>query len=304
LILGDRSGGSDGVEFGHRVGMAIRDLLRVTAGTDLDGIDPASTPGLPRESRGDRKLWARQQVAEVGSQLAELQERLFAAAKAGGDRRRVLLVLQAMDGGGKDGTVKNVIGQLNPQGVRVISFGVPTERERKHHFLWRIRRSLPVAGYVGVFNRSHYEDVLVSRVLGNLRPERITRRYDQIRRFERDLVADGCAIVKVLQHISAEEQLRRLLRRLDDPAKRWKYNPSDVDARNRWPAYQEAYQAVLTETSTVDVPWYVVPANRKWYRDWAVSHLLRETLIELDPQYPQPDLDIEHEKARLQGRSQ
>jgi PPK2 family polyphosphate:nucleotide phosphotransferase len=278
--------------------MAIRDLLRVTAGTDLDGIDPASTPGFPREAGGDRKLWARQQVAEVGSQLAELQERLFAAAKAGGDRRRVLLVLQAMDGGGKDGTVKNVIGQLNPQGVRVISFGVPTERERKHHFLWRIRRALPAAGFVGVFNRSHYEDVR------NLRPERIKRRYDQIRRFERDLVTDGCTIIKVLLHISPEEQLSRLLRRLDDPTKRWKYNPSDVDARNRWPAYQDAYQTVLTETSTVDTPWYVVPANRKWYRDWAVAHVLHETLIDLDPQYPQPDLDIEHEKTRLQRRLQ
>jgi PPK2 family polyphosphate:nucleotide phosphotransferase len=283
--------------------MAIRDLLRVAAGTDLAGIDPASTPGLPREARGDRKLWARQRVAEVGAELAGLQDRLFAAAKVGGDRRRVLLVLQAMDGGGKDGTVKNVIGQLNPQGVRVVGFGVPTDQERRHHFLWRIRRALPLAGYVGVFNRSHYEDVLVPRVLDTLKPELIHRRYGQIREFECGLANDGCTVVKVMLHISPDEQLDRLLKRLDDPAKTWKYNPSDVDARNLWQQYQEAYQAALTATSTVETPWYVVPADRKWYRDWAVANLLHEVLVELDPQYPQPDLDIAHEKARLLGKA-
>ena len=250
-----------------------------------------------------RKLWASARVGEVGVQLGELQERLFAAAKAGTDRRRLLLVLQAMDGGGKDGTVKNVIGQLNPQGVRVVSFGVPTERERKRHFLWRIRRGLPAAGYVGVFNRSHYEDVLVPRVLGTLSPTAVERRYVQIRRFEQELLADGCTVVKVLLHISPEEQLDRLLKRLDDPAKRWKYNPSDVDTRTHWPAYQQAYGAALGATSTVDSPWYVVPADRKWYRDWAVSHLLHETMVELDPQYPQPSYDLDVERARLKGGS-
>jgi PPK2 family polyphosphate:nucleotide phosphotransferase len=287
--------------------MELRDLLRVptTAGDtfDLASIDPAGTPGLPAEAgrTGDRKRWAKDRVAELGEHLAELQERLFAAAKTGGDRRRVLLVLQAMDCGGKDGTVKHVVGHFNPQGVRAVSFGVPTARERRHDFLWRITRALPAPGHVGVFNRSHYEDVLVPRVHRLLPRKQIVRRYERINAFERNLVVSGCTIVKVLLHISHDEQLQRLCRRLDDPTKRWKYDPSDVDERARWPAYQRAYRDAIAATSTVDAPWYVVPADRKWYRDWAVAHLLDETLTDLDPQYPEPDIDIETERARLQA---
>ena len=286
-------------------GHSMRKLLQVPPGSafDLQSVDPRSTPGLPdtREVKQDQKAWSRAQLAELAGPLAEEQEKLYASAKVGDDRRRLLVVLQAMDCGGKDGTVHHVIGQLNPQGVQVRGFGVPTPEERKHHFLWRIRRALPDPGYVGVFNRSHYEDVLVARVHQLVPAERWRQRYGQINEFERELADDGVTLLKIMLHISPEEQLERLTSRLDDPTKRWKYNPSDVDARNHWQAYQEAYVAAITATSTVDIPWYVVPANRKWYRDWAVAHVLHETLVDLDLQYPEPDLDIEHEKARLKG---
>jgi PPK2 family polyphosphate:nucleotide phosphotransferase len=281
----------------------IRDLLRVTPGTtaDLGAIDPGSTPGLPddRAVQRDPKGWARAEVAARLPHLAELQERLYASAKVAGDRRRILLVLQAMDCGGKDGTIKHVVGGLNPAGVRVHSFGEPTPAERRHHFLWRIRRSLPDAGYFGVFNRSHYEDVLVVRVHRLVRPEIWSRRYDEINRFEAGLSVDGFTIVKAMLHISPEEQAGRLLARLDDPAKRWKYNPSDVEERARWREYQRAYEAALTNCSTLAAPWYVVPADRKWYRDWAVAHLLTEVMDGMELRYPEPDLDLEAERKRV-----
>jgi PPK2 family polyphosphate:nucleotide phosphotransferase len=281
----------------------IRDLLRVTPGTtaDLGAIDPRSTPGLPddRSVQRDPKGWARAEVAARLPHLAELQERLYASATVAGDRRRILLVLQAMDCGGKDGTIKHVVGGLNPAGVRVRSFGEPTPEERRHHFLWRIRRSLPDAGYFGVFNRSHYEDVLVVRVHRLVRPEIWSRRYDDINRFEAGLSVDGFTIVKAMLHISPEEQAERLLARLDDPAKRWKYNSSDVEERGRWREYQRAYEAALTNCSTLAAPWYVVPADRKWYRDWAVAHLLTEVMDGMDLRYPEPDLDLEAERKRV-----
>jgi PPK2 family polyphosphate:nucleotide phosphotransferase len=277
----------------------LRDLLRVPAGDsfDLGSVDPRSIPGLP--DRRDPKTWARQQLVTAGDELAGYQERLFASTRAGDDRRRLLLVLQAMDCGGKDGTVRKVIGRLNPAGVQVTSFGPPTAAERRHHFLWRIRRAVPGPGYIGVFNRSHYEDVLVVRVHG-LVPEKVwNRRYGQINDFERGLADDGVTIVKVMLHISAEEQCERLYARLEDPTKRWKYNPRDLDDRRLWAEYQAAYADALGRCSTDRAPWYVVPADRKWYRDWAVAHLLRETLGELDPRYPEPDFDVAAEKARL-----
>jgi PPK2 family polyphosphate:nucleotide phosphotransferase len=213
----------------------------------------------------------------------------------------VLLVLQAMDCGGKDGTVKKVAGAMNPQGLHIVSFGKPTEEERAHDFLWRIRNALPVPGYVGVFNRSHYEDVLIVRV-HDLVPRAVWfARYEQINQFERELVEDGTTIVKVMLHISYEEQRQRLLARLDDPTKHWKYNRSDVDEREYWPAYQEAYAEALTRCSTAYAPWHVVPADRKWYRDWAVATLLREALADLDLRYPTGDFDVETEKQRIKG---
>ncbi|MCW2611271.1 MAG: hypothetical protein JWM15_2517 [Cryptosporangiaceae bacterium] len=284
-------------------GVPIRELLLVPPGTpaDLAAIDPRSTPGLPedRAVQRDPKAWARADVAARLPQLAELQERLYASAKVARDPRRVLLVLQAMDCGGKDGTIKHVVGGLNPGGVRVHSFGPPTREERRHHFLWRIRRALPAAGYVGVFNRSQYEDVLVVRVHGLVSPEIWSRRYDEINRLEAGLSVDGFTIVKVMLHISPEEQAERLLARLDDPTKRWKYNVADVEERSRWREYQEAYEAVLTRCSTSAAPWYVVPADRKWYRDWAVAQLLTEVMDGMHLRYPEPELDLEAERKRV-----
>jgi PPK2 family polyphosphate:nucleotide phosphotransferase len=277
---------------------SIRELLRVPAGDtfDLASVDPRGTPGLPAKKD---KQWARDQLDAVGAELAGYQEKLYARAKAAGDPRRVLLVLQAMDCGGKDGTIRNVAGRLNPQGVRLVSFGPPTPEERRHHFLWRVRREVPGPGYIGMFNRSHYEDVLIVRVHG-LVPERVwTRRYAQINDFEANLTGSGVTVVKVMLHISYEEQRARLLARLEDPTKHWKYNPADVEERRYWPDYQAAYADALGRCSTGAAPWYVVPADRKWYRDWAVAHLLRETMADLRLEYPPPGFDVAAEKARL-----
>jgi PPK2 family polyphosphate:nucleotide phosphotransferase len=281
----------------------IRDHLRVAPGpVDLSTIDPAGTPGLPagREVRQDPKLWSRGQVAAIGTHLAGLQERLYADAKAGSPNR-LLLLLQAMDAGGKDGAVKHVAGHLNPLGLRIVAFGKPTEEERRHHFLWRIRRALPAPGIVGVFNRSHYEDVLVVRVNDLVPPEVWSKRYDEINRFEAKVVADGLTLVKVMLHISKAEQKKRLIARLTDPTKYWKYNPEDLAERARWPKYQQAYEAVLTKCNTEVAPWYVVPADRKWYRNWAIAQLLWQTLSQIDPKYPEPEFDVKAELARLQA---
>jgi PPK2 family polyphosphate:nucleotide phosphotransferase len=229
------------------------------------------------------------------------QEKLYARAKVAEDRRRVLIVLQAMDCGGKDGTVRHVIGQLNPQGLQIRSFGPPTERERNEHFLLRVCTALPEAGYIGVFNRSHYEDVLIARVR-KLVPETVWQgRYDEINAFERELAQDGVTLLKVMLHISPQEQLARLSERLERPDKHWKYNPGDIDERAFWPDYQRAYHDALSRCSTAEAPWYVVPANRKWYRDWAVAHLLAEVLDRLELRYPEPDYDLATERARLKA---
>jgi PPK2 family polyphosphate:nucleotide phosphotransferase len=280
---------------------SLRSLLQVPAKVDLAKINPRSTPGLPTDKavKKDQKTWARAALSEVGLALSEEQEKLFASNKIAGDRRRVLIVLQAMDCGGKDGTVHHVIGQFNPQGLQITGFGVPTPEERRHDFLWRIRKALPEPGYIGVFNRSHYEDVLVARVHG-LVPEEVWRqRYEVINAFERNLVEDGVTILKIMLHISPDEQLARLRARLDDPAKRWKFNPGDIDERGRWAQYQEAYRDALANCSTDLAPWFVVPADRKWYRDWAVARLLQETLESLKLRYPDPDFDVAAQLERL-----
>ncbi|MGK5677323.1 PPK2 family polyphosphate kinase [Micromonospora sp. URMC 106] len=218
-----------------------------------------------------------------------------------GAGHRVLLVLQAMDCGGKDGTIKRVAGAMNPLGLHIRSFGPPTPEELRHDFLWRVRRALPPPGYVGIFNRSHYEDVLVARV-DSLVPEPVWQaRYDEINAFEREQAAAGVTLVKVMLHISYAEQGRRLLERLSDPRKHWKYNPSDIDARARWADYQAAYAEALGRCGTDAAPWYVVPADRKWYRDWAVAHLLRETFDTLDLGYPAAGFDVRRERERLLG---
>jgi PPK2 family polyphosphate:nucleotide phosphotransferase len=280
----------------------LRDLLVVKPGkTALAGIDPRSTPGLPDDKAVHRspKQWSRDEVATIGLELAAYQERLFAAAKQDADRRRVLLVLQAMDCGGKDGTVRNVGGAMNPAGMTIVGFEAPTEEERRHDFLWRIRRALPPAGNVGIFNRSHYEDVLIVRVHNLVPPEVWSQRYDQINAFEAELAADGLTMLKVMLHISPSEQKKRLLQRLDDSTKYWKFNPADLAERAYWDDYQVAYEDALQRCSTDVAPWYVVPADRKWYRNYAVARLLRETFADIDPHYPKASFDVAAERAKL-----
>ena len=280
----------------------LRDLLRVpSGGVRLADIDPRGTPGLPRKrlAGGHPKRWSGKEVAAISEDLGAYQERLFAQAKSGATGKRLLLVLQAMDCGGKDGTVRSVTEGMSPAGMKAVSFGPPSEEERKHDFLWRIRRALPGAGCVGIFNRSHYEDVLVVRVHDLVTPDVWEQRYDAINRFEAEQAGDGLVMVKVMLHISREEQKKRLLARLDDPTKHWKYNPDDLAERSRWDDYQQAYNDALSRCSTAAAPWYVVPADRKWYRNWAVTTLLREAFAEIDPQYPEPGFDVATERAKL-----
>ena len=273
---------------------SFRELLRCPPGpADLTQFGPRATPGL--NSGKDEALGA---LPDYPQRLAELQERLYAAAKEG-DRRRLLLVLQGMDTSGKGGVIKHVVGAVNPIGCRIQAFKAPTEEELAHDFLWRIRRALPAAGQIGVFDRSHYEDVLVVRVR-ELAPRAVwSRRYATINRFEERLAADGCTVVKCFLHISAEAQRKRLMARLKNPAKYWKYNPGDVDDRLLWPAFQEAYTTVLEKCNTGAAPWYVIPADRKWYRDYAVTRLLVETLEGMDLSWPPPTFDVAAEQARV-----
>src|SRR2546421_2584625 len=273
---------------------SVRDALKVPGGR-RSGIplEPGSIPIGP-----DSKAAAAKDLAATGERLAELQEALYAEGVTGGNRN-VLLVLQGMDTSGKGGTIKHVCGQVNPQGLHIASFKKPTRAELRHHYLWRIRRQLPSPGMIGVFDRSHYEDVLVVR--GNeLLPKKIwSARYDEINEFEAELTAQGTTLIKCFLYLSPEEQRERLIARLKNPAKHWKYNPADLDARGHWSAYHEAYLDALARCSTSDSPWYVIPSDRKWYRNWAVGRLLLETLEELKPQVPLGDFDAQAELARL-----
>jgi len=218
----------------------------------------------------------------------------------GGDRR-LLLVLQGMDTSGKGGAVKCVARQVNPVGLRITGFGPPTAQEREHDFLWRIHKAVPGAGLIGVFDRSHYEDVLIVRVHDLVPPSEWQTRYDRINEWEAQLAGSGVHLLKVMLHLSREEQKERLLARLDDPTKHWKVNPADIDERAHWTAYQQAYEVALQRCSTDIAPWYVVPADRKWYRNWALSHLLLEGLTAMDPQWPKPALDLAGMRAALQA---
>ncbi len=271
----------------------IRDLLRAEprdGRVRLVEWDPASTPGLKRPNKVVTDL------KKHHIELFNLQERLYAEHK-----RSLLIVLQGMDTSGKDGTVTHVIGNLNPQGVQISAFKAPTPEEKRHGFLWRIRKRLPEPGEIGIFNRSHYEDVLVARVHSLAEPAVIERRYDTINQFERKLVRGGTKVIKLCLHISYEEQRRRFMERLDDPNKRWKFNENDINERAYWDDYQSAYSIAITRCSTPWAPWYIVPANDKDYRNWAVSRILIETLEEMNPQYPQPKLDIPRLMKRLKA---
>ncbi len=271
----------------------IRDLLRATAADGhfrLAEVDPDSTPGLKSASQVKKDL------AKHKVKLFQLQEQLYAEHK-----RALLIVLQGMDTSGKDGTITHVIGNLNPQAVQITPFKQPTPEEKRHSFLWRIRRRLPEAGYVGIFNRSHYEDVLIVRVHGQAPLNVIERRYDLINRFEKQVTTRRTKIVKICLHISYEEQRQRLIERLKDPDKQWKFSEHDIDERAYWDEYQSAYSIAITRCSTRWAPWYVVPANDKEYRNWAVSRILIETLKEMNPKYPHPKLAVPRLLKRLQA---
>ena len=269
-------------------------ILRVGEGFQLSEVDPRSTPGYSgAKADGKRDL-------EVGlDELNELQERLFAESRVGVAQDSVLLILQAMDSAGKGGIVRHVVGGVDPQGVALTAFKAPTEEERRHDFLWRIERRLPEPGFIGVFDRSHYEDVLIGRVRSLASAEEIERRYDAINAFEAEVAAAGTRIVKVMLHISPEEQKTRLMERLERPDKHWKYNPGDVDERMLWDQYMAAYQTVFERTSTAQAPWHVVPADHKWFARLAVQELLLDALQQIDPQWPAADFDVEAEKKRL-----
>jgi len=268
--------------------------LRVGPGFRLADLDPSSTPGYSGgKSHGQKDL------AAGVIRLDQLQERLYAESRSEATRASVLLVLQAMDSAGKGGIIRHVVGSVDPQGVALTAFKKPTTEELANDFLWRVERRVPEPGFIGVFDRSHYEDVLIGRVRSLAPAEEIERRYGAINDFEKRLVDAGTRVIKVMLHISSDEQKERLGERLDRPDKYWKYNPGDVDERELWPAYMEAYQIAFERTSTEAAPWHVVPANRKWYARLAVQALLLDALEEIDPQWPEATFDVEAEQKRL-----
>ena len=260
---------------------------------DLTSYDTRAKPGF----EGDKKQ-GKAALYALGDELSDLQERLFAEGVSGG-QRSVLLVLQGMDTSGKGGIVRHALALVDPQGVRTKSFKQPTRAESRHHFLWRIERELPRPGLIGVFDRSHYEDVLVTRARGTIPRRELNVRYREINTFEKRLVEEGTVLVKCMLHISAEEQRSRLLARLADPTKLWKFNPHDIDERRRWRDYQEAYAVAIEKTNTEHAPWLVVPSDRKWYRNLAVGNALRQTLRRMDPSWPAPAFDVEEQRLRL-----
>lgn len=267
----------------------------LAAATSLADVDSAATPGF--DGTKDDGVAA---LADLGDEMADLQERLHAHGTTG-DSRSVLLVLQGMDTSGKGGVIEKVVGLVSPLGVQIASFKKPTPEELEHDFLWRVERELPAGGVLGVFDRSHYEDVLIGRVRSLADADEIERRYDAINDFERRYVDAGGTLLKCLLHISPEDQAERLAARLDDPTKHWKFNPGDIDERELWDEYQAAYDLVLQRTSTEHAPWHVVPSGRKWYRNWAVGTLLLEALRGLDLTWPEADYDVDEQRARLTG---
>lgn len=273
----------------------VSELHRFVPGRSvLADIDPASTPGVSDKDQ------ARADLAELGPLMSDLQERLYAEA-TGGSRRRVVLMLQGMDTSGKDGTVRHVVGLVNPQGVNIHSFKAPTKEELAHDFLWRIEKAVPDPGIVGIFNRSQYEDVLIVRVHNIVPESEWSTRYERINEFEKRMSDDGVHWVKVMLHISKDAQKQRLLERLDDPTKHWKYSAGDLRERAFWADYQSAYQAALEQCSTDTAPWYVVPADNKWYRNWAIGHLLTETLQSMGPQFPPADFNVGEQRRLVEA---
>ncbi len=271
--------------------MKPRTLHRVDPGSkfNLADIDPSSSPFFPplkNEKNGDVKARAEQELQDNATAIAKLQELLYAQ-----NTHALLVVLQGMDTSGKDGVIRHVFSGVNPQGCHVTSFKKPSEAEADRDYLWRIHREIPPKGEIGIFNRAHYEDVLIVRV-HDFVPEKTWRaRYDQINEFEKYLADNHVVIIKCMLHISKDEQLERLRARLDDPAKQWKFSPQDIVERTFWPKYMAAYQDAVANCSTDHAPWHVIPADKKWYARWAISTIIRATLEDLDPKPPKPTFD-------------
>jgi PPK2 family polyphosphate:nucleotide phosphotransferase len=273
----------------------MSELLRVPSGDfDVRSIDSAATPAA--DGRG--KQAAAKLQAELEPRLADLQAMLYAKGLTGGTQS-ILLVLQGLDTSGKSGTIKHVIGQVDPQGAEITAFTAPTTEEKRHDFLWRIRRRLPAAGMIGVFGRSHYEDVLVARVRNLVPAATWRRRYSAINRFEKEVAEGGTTVIKCFLHISFDEWRERQLARLDDPTKHWKFNPGDIDDAARWNDYLDAYNDALTRCDTDAAPWFVIPADKKWHRNLAVTRLLVEHLERLDLEWPPATFDVAEQRKRV-----
>jgi PPK2 family polyphosphate:nucleotide phosphotransferase len=289
IVSSERLVGHDGA-----MTHTIVDSVRLPIGpVDLRAIETDAAPGFDG-SKADGKA----ALADMASELADQQEKLWAEGTAG-SRRRILLVLQGMDTSGKGGVLRHAVGLIDPQGVRITSFKAPSEAELTHDFLWRIKKGLPEAGYVGVFDRSHYEDVLIAKVRGLAEPDEIERRYGAINVFEAGLAAEGTTIIKCMLHISPEKQKARLQARLDNPQKHYKFNPGDLDERAHWSKYQAAYELALERTNTDLARWHVIASDKKWFRNLAVAQLLLETLRGMDLQWPVADFDVEAQKQRM-----
>jgi PPK2 family polyphosphate:nucleotide phosphotransferase len=273
----------------------ISELLRVpVGGIDIRSVDARATPAADGGKARSAKL-----QASLAPRLGDLQEMLYAEGRTAGTRS-LLLVLQGLDTSGKSGTIKHVIGQVDPQGAQITAFKAPTPDERRHDFLWRIKKRLPSPGMIGVFDRSHYEDVLVVRVRGLAPRAAWSRRYTSINRFEEGLAASGTTILKCFLHISFDAWRERQLARLDDPSKHWKFNPGDIDDGALWDDYLAAYNDALNRCNTDAAPWHVVPADRKWHRNLAVTRLLVEHLEAMDLDWPKATFDVNEQRARVE----
>ncbi|HJW01596.1 MAG TPA: polyphosphate kinase 2 family protein [Arthrobacter sp.] len=266
------------------------ETLRIGSDFSLADADPEATPGYSGNKTDGQNI-----LAELDGALAELQEKLFAESRFGG-KKRLLLILQAMDTAGKGGIVNHVMAPMDPQGVQFKAFKAPTEEEKSYDFLWRIEKAVPAAGMVGIFDRSHYEDVLIHRVHNWATPEEIKRRYRAINEFEARQTDAGTKILKVMLNISKDEQKARLLARLDNPAKHWKYSSGDLKERAFWNDYMDAYQAAFDQTNTEAAPWHVVPANKKWYARIAVQQLVMGALSDLRLEWPKAEFDVPIER--------
>lgn len=269
-----------------------RHLVRPGVRVHLDKVDPDDTGEYRKTKKGKDKVKAI--TLELSERLGELQERLYANGE-----QSMLVVLQGMDTSGKDGTIKSVMSGVNPQGCRVASFKSPSDNELAHDFLWRIHREAPPRGHIGIFNRSHYEDVLITRVHGWVSEKQAKQRFHQIREFEELLYENGTTILKFFLHISKDEQKERLEERIHDPEKRWKFDEGDIEERKRWKDYMCAFEDVLGATSLDHAPWYIVPANRKWYRNFVVASTIVEAMTALKLKPPPEPKGVDFSKLRI-----